>query len=131
MNQVVLVGRLTRDPELRYSQQGVPVCKFTIAVDRKFKKDEADFINCVSFQKTAELCANYLAKGRQAAIAGRMQTRNYENSEGRKVYVTEVIVDEVQFLDKGNSSPSDSPSAASSNWNDVGQELDLGDDDIF
>lgn len=99
MNHVVLVGRLTKDPELRYTQTGVAVSTFTLAVDKFNGKDkEADFINIVVWNAPAENCAKYLSKGKQAAIQGRIQTRNYEGSDGKKVYVTEIVANEVKFL---------------------------------
>ncbi|WNS74255.1 single-stranded DNA-binding protein [Bacillus sp. DTU_2020_1000418_1_SI_GHA_SEK_038] len=98
MNNVSLVGRMTKAAELRYSPNGTPVASFTLAVNR-MKKDEADFINCVCFKKTAENLANYTEKGSQISVSGSIQTRNYENSEGRKVYVTEVIANQITFLD--------------------------------
>lgn len=103
MNNVALVGRLTKDPELRYTQTGIATCNFTLAVNRPFSnqdgKKEADFINIVVWRKQAENVAQFLGKGSQAAVNGRIQTRNYENSEGRRVYVTEVVAESVQFLD--------------------------------
>lgn len=100
MNNVTLLGRLTKDPDMRYTTGGTSVCTFTLAVDR-FKKDEADFINIVTWNKTADLCEKYLAKGRLVALAGRIQTRNYEGTDGKKVYVTEVVADTVKFLPNG------------------------------
>lgn len=98
MNNCVLIGRLVRDPETRYSGE-TTITNFTLAVDRVFSKDkEADFIRIVSFNKTAELCERYLAKGRQVAIQGRINTGSYENKEGQKVYTTDVIADRVKFL---------------------------------
>jgi single-strand DNA-binding protein len=108
LNRVILIGRLTKDPELRYTPAGVAVAQFTLAVDRSFSKDkdqgerEADFIPVVTWRQLAETCANYLRKGRLAAVEGRMQVRNYENNEGRRVYVTEVIADNVRFLESPN-----------------------------
>jgi len=106
LNRVILIGRLTRDPELRYTPAGVAVAQFTLAVDRPFSKDqgerEADFIPIVVWRQQAETCANYLRKGRLAAVEGRMQVRNYENNEGRRVYVTEVVADNVRFLESPN-----------------------------
>jgi single-strand DNA-binding protein len=102
INRVVLVGRLTKDPELRYSPQGTAICTFTLAVNRQFSnnegKREADFINIVAWRQLAELCSNYLKKGSQAGLEGRLQTRSYDNKEGKRVYVTEVVADNVQFL---------------------------------
>jgi len=101
LNRVVLIGRLTKDPELRYSPSGVAVTKFTLAVDRKFKnaqgEKETDFIPIVAFKQLAELAAEYLAKGKLASVDGRMQTRNYDK-DGQKVYVTEVIAEDIHFL---------------------------------
>jgi len=106
LNRVILIGRLTKDPELRYTPQGVAVTQFTLAVDRSFsgnrEEREADFIPIVTWRQLAETCANYLRKGRLAAVEGRMQVRNYENNEGRRVYVTEVIADNVRFLESAN-----------------------------
>jgi single-strand DNA-binding protein len=107
LNRVILIGRLTRDPELRYTPSGVAVTTFTLAVDRPFtnqqKEREADFISIVTWRQLAETCANYLRKGRLAAVEGRMQVRNYDNNEGRRVYVTEVVADNVRFLESPNS----------------------------
>ncbi|TJY41717.1 single-stranded DNA-binding protein [Cohnella pontilimi] len=106
LNRVILIGRLTKDPELRYTPAGVAVAQFTLAVDRPFSRDqgerEADFIPIVTWRQLAETCANYLRKGRLAAVEGRMQVRNYENNEGRRVYVTEVVADNVRFLESPN-----------------------------
>jgi single-strand DNA-binding protein len=107
LNRVILIGRLTRDPELRYTPAGVAVTQFTLAVDRPFSSNqgqrEADFIPVVTWRQLAETCANYLRKGRLAAVEGRIQVRNYDNNEGRRVYVTEVIADNVRFLESPNS----------------------------
>jgi single-strand DNA-binding protein len=99
MNQSILIGRLTKDPDLRYTPAGTAVTTFTIAVDRNNGKDEADFINIVTWDKRAESVANYCKKGKLVAVAGRIQTRNYEDNTGRKVYVTEVVANEVKFLE--------------------------------
>ncbi|GGK22645.1 single-stranded DNA-binding protein 2 [Caldalkalibacillus thermarum] len=108
LNRVVLIGRLTRDPDLRYTPNGVAVATFTLAVDRPFTNQqgerEADFINIVTWRNLAENCAKYLKKGSLTAVEGRLQTRNYENNEGRRVYVTEVVADNVRFLDGGKKS---------------------------
>lgn len=103
MNRVVLVGRLTRDPELRYTPNGAAVANFNIAVSRPFKnqqgEQEADFINCVVWRKAAENLANYMKKGNMIGVDGRVQTRNYEGQDGKRVYVTEVVADNIQFLE--------------------------------
>ena len=103
LNRVVLTGRLTRDPEVRVSQSNVPVGTFNLAVNRTFadKNGErgADFINCVTFNKQAENVGQYLEKGSLVGVDGRLQSRSYENKEGRTIYVTEVVCDSVQFLE--------------------------------
>ena len=109
MNKVVLIGRLTRDPELRYtSGNNAAVCNFTIAVDRGFTgqsgEREADFIPIVVWNKQAENVKNYLSKGSQVAVEGRIQVRNYDDQNGQKRYVTEVIANNVEFLGSKNSS---------------------------
>jgi len=104
MNRVILIGRLTKDPELRYTPSGVAVAKFTLAVDRPFVKSngerEADFIPIIVWRQLAESCANHLRQGSLAAVEGRIQVRHYDNNEGRRVYVTEVVADYVRFLSR-------------------------------
>lgn len=104
MNKVILTGRLTKDVELKYTQgNNTAVANFTLAVNRRFKKEgqqEADFISIVVWGKQAEAIANYMRKGSQVAVSGRIETRSYENKEGNRVYVTEVVADEVEFLSK-------------------------------
>jgi single-strand DNA-binding protein len=108
MNRIILIGRLTADPELRYTASGTAVASFTLAVNRQRTNQngerETDFINIVVWQKQAELCAQYLRKGRQAAVDGRLQIRTYENKEGQKVRVAEVVAESVQFLDPADRS---------------------------
>lgn len=101
MNKVILIGRLTRDCDLKHSQTGQTVAKFTLAVDRRFKKDNeqsADFIFCTAFGKTAEFCEKYAHKGVKFALVGRIQTGSYDK-DGTKVYTTDVIVDEMEFAE--------------------------------
>lgn len=102
MNAVQLTGRLARKPEVRYSESGKVISNFSIAVTRKYKNAmgeyECDFINCLAFGKTAETISEYLDKGDMIGVSGRIQTRNYEDKEGNKRYVTEVIVDSIEFL---------------------------------
>lgn len=100
MNSVVMIGRLTKDPELRFiAGSGKAVATFTIAVDRPFAKEKtADFFNVVVWGKPAENAANYLSKGREVAVKGYLQTRNYEGTDGAKRYITEIVADEVQFI---------------------------------
>ncbi|PPA68494.1 single-stranded DNA-binding protein [Jeotgalibacillus proteolyticus] len=108
MNRVVLVGRLTKDPELRYTPSGVAVATFTLAVNRAFTNQqgdrEADFINCVVWRRPAENVANFLKKGSLAGVDGRVQSRSYDNQEGKRVYVTEIVAESVQFLEPKNAS---------------------------
>jgi single-strand DNA-binding protein len=105
LNRIILIGRLTADPELRYTPSGTAVAQFSLAVDRPRTNQngerETDFINIVVWQKQAELCAQYLRKGRMAAVDGRLQIRSYENKEGQKVRVAEVVAEGVRFLDRG------------------------------
>ena len=162
MNKVILIGRLTKDPELRYTGSNRAVTQITVAVNRTFTNQngerEADFINVVIWDKQAENVAKYLTKGRLVAVEGRIQTRNYDNEEGKKVYVTEVVALSVQFLEsKGsntnvnNSSnpfdnmvdtpntyaPIDEPSKQNETvdvskdpFESFGQSIDLSDDDL-
>ena len=102
MNQVSLIGRLTRDPELRRTQNGNPVVSFTLAVDNRHKEDGAEFIACVAWNRTAEIIKQYVKKGHRVAVTGRLATRTYE-SKGVKHYVTEVIAADVEFLEKKES----------------------------
>ena len=104
MNKVVLVGRLTREPDIRYTQGEKSTCiaNFAVAVDRRYKRDgeqSADFPSCVAFGKTGEFIAKYFHKGMRIGIVGRLQTRSYENKDGARVYVTEVVVEEVEFVE--------------------------------
>ncbi|WP_410770134.1 single-stranded DNA-binding protein [Fontibacillus sp. BL9] len=160
LNRVILIGRLTKDPELRYTPSGVAVTQFTIAVDRPFTSQggerEADFIPVVTWRQLAETCANYLRKGRLTAVEGRIQVRNYENNEGKRVYVTEVIADNVRFLESnreggaggggqreeaapfgggsggGNTGRSSNFSRGNQNdpFSDDGKPIDISDDDL-
>ncbi len=104
MNKVVLMGRLTRDPEVRYTTtNNTLVASFSLAVNRRFAKQgeerQADFINIVAWDKTGEFCSKYFKKGQQVGIIGRIQTRNYDDKDGKKVYVTEVVAEEAYFAD--------------------------------
>ncbi|MBF8029181.1 single-stranded DNA-binding protein [Staphylococcus capitis] len=107
INRFIGVGRLTKDPEFRTTPNGVSVTTFTIAVNRTFTnaqgEREADFINCVTFRKQADNVNKFLTKGSLAGVEGRVQTRSYENNEGRRIFVTEVVCDSVQFLDTKNN----------------------------
>ena len=99
INKVVLIGRLTKDPELRFTAgSGMAVSRFTVAVNRQFKKDETDFINCVAFGKTAETISQYLTKGRQIAVIGSIRTGSYDAQDGTKRYTTDVAVESFEFI---------------------------------
>ena len=113
MNNVILIGRLTRDVELRYTTSGTAVVRFTLAVDRKMSKEKrqqamaqnqptADFISCTAWNKTAELIANYMSKGSRLGVEGRIQTGSYEK-DGQRIYTTDVIVNQIEFLDPVNN----------------------------
>ena len=102
MNKVVLLGRLTKDPDLRYAAgSGTAVCRFTLAVARPFKKDETDFINCVSFGKAAETINQYMTKGRQLAVTGSIRTGSHDTQDGTKRYTTDIVVDGFEFIGNG------------------------------
>lgn len=108
MNKWIGIGRLTRDPEIRYSQGGnsLAIARYTLAVDRRFKKDgeqTADFINCIAFGKNGEFAEKYLRKGTKVAVTGRIQTGNYTNKDGVKVYTTDVVVEEHEFAESKNT----------------------------
>jgi len=108
INNVVLVGRLTKDPDLRYTASGTAVATFSLAVNRNFTNQsgerDADFINCVIWRKSAETLANYARKGTLLGVTGRIQTRNYENQQGQRVYVTEVVAENFQLLESRSTS---------------------------
>jgi single-strand DNA-binding protein len=128
LNRIILIGRLTKDPELRYTPSGVAVAKFTLAVDRNFKNQqgekETDFINIVVWQKQAENVANYLLKGKLAAVEGRLQIRSYDGQDGQKRWVTEVVANTVSFLSpKGDNS-------GSSGSDFIGAEIGMSEDDL-
>ncbi|SFD70842.1 single-strand binding protein [Lentibacillus persicus] len=153
MNRVVLVGRLTRDPDLRYTPNGVAVANFRIAVDRPFSNQQgnrdADFINCVVWRRAAENLATYMKKGSMIGVDGRIQSRSFEGRDGNTVFVTEVVADNIQFLEsKGSSQPRDQQSSGfqpnqNQNQNqsnqtqtndnpfkDNGEPIDISDDDL-
>ena len=114
MNKVVLIGRLAADPEIRYTQSSKCVASYRLAVDRAFKSDgqpEADFIGCVAWGKNGEFCQKHLHKGMKIAVEGRIQTRNYDDRDGKKVYVTEVIVEHHEFCESKSSGQAASPTS--------------------
>lgn len=127
LNRILLIGRLTKDPELRYTPNGVAVASFTLAVDRSRKnaqgEKETDFIPIIVWQKQAENCANYIGKGSLVAVDGRLQVRTYDGKDGQRRWVTEVVAETVRFLDKRESS-------GTSGVNSFGNEVEFTDDDI-
>jgi single-strand DNA-binding protein len=134
LNRVILIGRLTRDPELKYTPSGTAVTTFTLAINRKFNKEQTDFIDIVVWRQSAEFCANYGSKGRLAAVEGRLQVRTYETKEGQKRKVAEVVADDVRFLDKSGTGSTGSGQQASARkddqWEDLGREVRLEDIDM-
>lgn len=140
MNKVFIIGRLTREPELRHTQSGMACCQITVAVNRPKQKDkeqEADFINVVVWDKQGENLAKYQSKGNQIAVEGRIQTRNYDDKEGKKVFVTEVVAINVQYLDskkaigdtqgdtKSDTQEAEDPYAAFGERVEIEQQMDL------
>ncbi|MDD3652658.1 MAG: single-stranded DNA-binding protein [Desulfotomaculaceae bacterium] len=136
LNRIILIGRLTRDPELRYTPSGVAVARFTLAVDRRQSKDrekETDFIDIVVFQKTAETCANYLGKGRLVAVEGRLQIRSYDDNQGIRRKSAEVIADNVRFLDRakeGGAASGNNAYSIENSGTGYGSEIGFNDNDI-
>lgn len=122
MNSIILIGRLTKDPDLRYTPNGKAVCSFTLAVDRPYSGDkkEADFINIIVWNKVGENCAQYLSKGRKVAVQGRLQIRSYEDDNGKKKYITEVVANSVEFLEFGNKQQNE----------DFGIDVDFDESDV-
>lgn len=138
LNRVVLVGRLTKDPEFRTTPNGVSVATFTLAVNRTFTnaqgEREADFINCVTFRKQADNVNRFLSKGSLAGVDGRLQSRSYENQDGKRVFVTEVVCDNVQFLEpknnQSNNQPQQQSGQAQSGNNPFDNGADISDDSL-
>ena len=142
INNVVLVGRLTKDVDLRYTANGTGVATFTLAVNRNFTNQDgnrdADFINCVIWRKSAETLANYAKKGTLLGVTGRIQTRSYENQQGQRVYVTEVVAENFQLLESrsDNEKRQNDKQQQNTNTNNVesdpfnGSSIDIGDDEL-
>lgn len=134
INRTVLVGRMTKDVDLRYTQAGKAVGNFTLAVNRPFKnqqgEQEADFINCTIWGKGAENLANYMKKGSQVGADGRIQTRTYEGNDGKTVFITEVIADSVQFLESKSSQSGNQSNQSSEPPKDMGGPIDISDSDL-
>lgn len=104
MNSVTLLGRLTKDPELKYTSTGKAYCRFSIAISREFNREETDFINCIAWDKRGETIAEYLRKGLRILVQGRIQTGSYDGRDGQKVYTTDIVVDKFDFIDSVNTS---------------------------
>ena len=126
MNKVVLMGRLTRDPELRFAAgSGKGVCRFTVAINRQFKRDESDFINCVAFGKPGETISEHFAKGNRIALTGNIRTGSYEAQDGTKRYTTDVVVESFEFIgNKGDSTSSNDDTFGAGIPDDVVPETD-------
>ena len=132
MNKVIEIGRLTKDPEIRYSQGASSTCiaRYTLAVDRKFKQEgqpTADFINCIAFGKLGEFAEKYLHKGVKIAVTGRIQTGSYTNKDGQKVYTTDVVVEEQEFCESKSSNQSqqnERPQQSSDDFMSIPEGLD-------
>ena len=133
MNKVLLIGRLTKDPELRYTQSGTAVASFTLAVNRRFSNQsgerEADFINCVAWQKSAEFVANYFRKGQQMALEGRLQVRSYDGNDGQRRWVTEVVAEQIEFVGSKNENGSGRQDYQNNNAS-AGSSLGLGEESV-
>lgn len=130
MNKVVLIGRLTRDPDIRYTTtNNTLVVLFTLAVNRRFvrpgEERQADFINIVAWDKTGEFCSKYFKKGQQVGIVGRIQTRNYDDKDGKKIYVTEVVAEEAYFAESNKNQTQEANPFASNNTQPVVTDEDL------
>ena len=148
MNKILLIGRLSKDPELRYTQGGTAVASFTLAVNRKFANQngerEADFINCVAWSKAAEFVANYFKKGQQMALEGRLQVRSYDGNDGNRHWITEVVAEQIEFCGSkqngsNNNSAAGGGTGSSNNYGGsvhsdpqlgYGEEVPFDDDDL-
>lgn len=139
MNKVCLTGRITKNIELKYNQNNIAITSFTLAVTRKFKNQngeyESDFINCIAYKSTAELLSKYVKKGDLLGIEGRMHTRNYEDKDGKRVYVTEVIVDSIDFLqakkdDAKQETENTKQKLSDDVFSEFGSSIEITDDDI-
>lgn len=129
LNRVILIGRMTREPEMKYTTNGTAVANFTLAINRKFNKEETDFIDIVAWRQSAEFVANYGGKGRLTMVEGRLQIRSYEAKDGTKRKVAEVVADDVRFLDKHDKGES-KPQQPKDDWSDLGRDVSLTDIDI-
>lgn len=118
MNKWIGIGRLTKEPEIKNTSNQIPVCRFTLAIDRKFKNSngekETDFINCVAWRQTATFISSYFHKGNRIAVVGSIQTRSFDGDDGKKVYVTEAIIDEAEFVESASSAAESAPTKSES-----------------
>lgn len=134
INTVALTGRLTRNPEIKYTQSGTAVASFSLAVQRRFTNQqgerEADFINCVMWRKSAENFANFTHKGSLVGIEGRIQTRSYENQEGQRVWITEVVAENFSLLESRSQQTETQQQAQSDPFAGQSQSVDISDDDL-
>lgn len=133
MNKVLMMGRLTRDPEVRYSNEGSAVSKFSLAVDRRYKREGqpgADFFNCVAFGKTAEFTEKYLKKGTKVVLEGELQNNNYTNKEGQKVYGMQIVVNSLEFAESKSSSNSDRESMQQVDSNEFMNVPDVAEEEL-
>lgn len=134
MNKAILMGRLTADPEMRHTTTGKSVCTFRLAVNRRFvrqgEEQQADFFPIVAWEKIGEFCNNYFRKGQQVAIVGRIQTRTWDDPEGNKRYITEIVAEEAHFADSKNSSTTDNNNYNASNTQDTGGFYPVEDDEL-
>ena len=132
MNSVHIIGNLTRQPELRFTQSGKAVANMTVAVSDRFNKENTYFFDVVVWNKTAELCAEWLDKGKKVGVTGRLTTRTYETQDGQKRKVVEIVADEIDFLTpKGSQSSPPPRQEQTDDWSDIGSQIDIGDDAPF
>lgn len=133
MNKCIIIGRLTKEPEVKNTSNQVTVCTFTVAVDRKFKDSngqrQADFINCVAWRQTATFISQYFHKGSRIGLTGSIQTRTYEDKNGDKKFITEVVVDEAEFVESLNTSAQTKPANANNDLNEDDYEF-VSEDDV-
>lgn len=133
MNKAIMMGRLTRDPEVRYSNEGSAVSKFSLAVDRRYKREgqpDADFFNCVAFGKTAEFTEKYLRKGTKVVLEGELQNNNYTNKDGQKVYGMQIVVNSLEFAESKSSSNSAPASTQQVDSNDFMNVPDVAEEEL-
>ena len=137
MNKVCLIGRITKDPEIRYTANNIAVATFSLAINRTYKNAngeyDADFINCIAFRNTADLLGKYVYKGDKLGIEGHIQTRNYDDKDGKKVYVTEIVVDSLDFT--GNkkeqtNEPKQVEQPVTDPYKDFGEAIEISDEDL-